>query len=956
MMDSKLNYEKFEFKGMERDSNWHDNEDTQNINVEGKQQLADGSEQMDGTPPIKVITSTTDPSSAYENVTPPLPLLENLDPLVPPLISPSRGGKAHLLTSPGSGCNMGSSDLRNILTGRGSGLRGRVSRGRGKPHGVSGRGKGLYRNGNSTERAAVADDSLELGEGIGIDIDMFDPGNRERLRQISIGIGMVLDKNEKGQMSGEFDCDKDTREDRDLELERRDRDVDRNDRDADRNDFDTTRGVGRDSTKRGSYLAREDADRRRRGRGSDRGVLSRGARRSSDRALSNIDGVRNQYEDGLNMDKMRNSDGRGRDSYRGGKEFDRGGRGAVYLNRGILGSARRGINSIGGRRGSDREVMNSTEGEMDESQRDFFEFDRDRSDDRRDGNNGQRMHSESNRQRRERFDDNESWENDVGQGDYGREEQGGSYADRGNNAGRRSPNLNRSLERDCSSIDRHKPLIRGRGKYHKNLSSRQLDNNHFDDIGNDDLPVNRGGTRDSNYQKGSDRSERDYRIQASRKTQRMSEQLRGSNRPESIEHRRSRERQFYSGSRERQGSQEFYEGDNNRDGREHQGNRRSRQRLGSRERQLSREHNRGRNRIETREHQRSREPHSGRNQGGSKDHDSRESHGTRSHRGSRDSANQRISRKSESWDAPGEKRNRQIASPQPHDSSKRRRLNRNDAGKFGPRTPPPPIESRERIHPELTVTQSISQASSFDDMQAQAGGNITLSHLNPQYPEDELQLPVGRMPTNQMSRYNPVEATASYPRPMPIFPDGMFSSINMFQRPPPPINQPSINFGGLPLYQPPMSVGHFPMPGAYGNNNGGSLVPPVRNPIIGSIVGSVNNEVSKRFPVVWSGAMVLKNSAFVSSMYLVSGSVPLVDALLRDPSSPDCPVLKISQRLRLDEPLKLHELERRIASSGRNGCSVLLAAPAAAQVGSLKLYSFRGAKLPLNPSTISCHH
>lgn len=77
---------------------------------------------------------------------------------------------------------------------------------------------------------------------------------------------------------------------------------------------------------------------------------------------------------------------------------------------------------------------------------------------------------------------------------------------------------------------------------------------------------------------------------------------------------------------------------------------------------------------------------------------------------------------------------------------------------------------------------------------------------------------------------------------------------------------------------------------------------------------------------------MLKNSAFVTNMYLLSGSVLLVDALLRDQSA-DCPVLKITQRLRLDEPDKVKEVERRVNMSGRNGCSVLLAVPASAEVG-----------------------
>ena len=89
----------------------------------------------------------------------------------------------------------------------------------------------------------------------------------------------------------------------------------------------------------------------------------------------------------------------------------------------------------------------------------------------------------------------------------------------------------------------------------------------------------------------------------------------------------------------------------------------------------------------------------------------------------------------------------------------------------------------------------------------------------------------------------------------------------------------------------------------------------------------------KKFPAVWSGAIILKNGAYVTNMYLVSGSIPLVDVMLHDPSTSECPVLKITQRLRLDLPEKLQELCRRVDAAGRNGCSVLLAAPASAEVG-----------------------
>lgn len=81
--------------------------------------------------------------------------------------------------------------------------------------------------------------------------------------------------------------------------------------------------------------------------------------------------------------------------------------------------------------------------------------------------------------------------------------------------------------------------------------------------------------------------------------------------------------------------------------------------------------------------------------------------------------------------------------------------------------------------------------------------------------------------------------------------------------------------------------------------------------------------------------MVLKNGAFVVNLHLVSGSVLLVDALIggnNPDNSNDCPVLKIAQRLRLDQPDKLEELDRRLRSAGRGSCSVLLATPAMAEV------------------------
>ena len=97
-----------------------------------------------------------------------------------------------------------------------------------------------------------------------------------------------------------------------------------------------------------------------------------------------------------------------------------------------------------------------------------------------------------------------------------------------------------------------------------------------------------------------------------------------------------------------------------------------------------------------------------------------------------------------------------------------------------------------------------------------------------------------------------------------------------------------------------------------------------------------NVSVAAKFPKVWSGALVLRNAAFVVDFHLLSGNVLLVNSLLgsdvESGSEADCPVLKITQRLRLDQPGKLDELEQRLKKVGHTGCSVLLAKSAPAQV------------------------
>ncbi|XP_078596150.1 putative RNA-binding protein 15B [Branchiostoma floridae x Branchiostoma japonicum] len=89
------------------------------------------------------------------------------------------------------------------------------------------------------------------------------------------------------------------------------------------------------------------------------------------------------------------------------------------------------------------------------------------------------------------------------------------------------------------------------------------------------------------------------------------------------------------------------------------------------------------------------------------------------------------------------------------------------------------------------------------------------------------------------------------------------------------------------------------------------------------------NEVAKHCSAVWNGALVLKNSAFGTKMHHLGGDSSIVESLLLDRTA-QTPVLKITQRLRLDMP-KLEEVTRRIESSGMEGHCLLLALPSSGQ-------------------------
>ena len=90
------------------------------------------------------------------------------------------------------------------------------------------------------------------------------------------------------------------------------------------------------------------------------------------------------------------------------------------------------------------------------------------------------------------------------------------------------------------------------------------------------------------------------------------------------------------------------------------------------------------------------------------------------------------------------------------------------------------------------------------------------------------------------------------------------------------------------------------------------------------------SDLSKRLPVAWNGALILKSSAFPARMHVVSGNVTIVDTLMRDPCSTETPALTIKQRLRLD-PSKTDDVQKRVDQAGpRNHC-ILLALPSTLQ-------------------------
>uniref|UniRef100_A0A8C2XS83 SPOC domain-containing protein n=1 Tax=Cyclopterus lumpus TaxID=8103 RepID=A0A8C2XS83_CYCLU len=78
---------------------------------------------------------------------------------------------------------------------------------------------------------------------------------------------------------------------------------------------------------------------------------------------------------------------------------------------------------------------------------------------------------------------------------------------------------------------------------------------------------------------------------------------------------------------------------------------------------------------------------------------------------------------------------------------------------------------------------------------------------------------------------------------------------------------------------------------------------------------------------VWQGVLLLKNSSFPTSLHLLEGDMAVATSLLLQASTGgQASQLKISQRLRLDQP-KIDEVSRRIKAASSSGYAILLAVP-----------------------------
>uniref|UniRef100_A0A1A8H197 RNA-binding protein 15 n=1 Tax=Nothobranchius korthausae TaxID=1143690 RepID=A0A1A8H197_9TELE len=91
--------------------------------------------------------------------------------------------------------------------------------------------------------------------------------------------------------------------------------------------------------------------------------------------------------------------------------------------------------------------------------------------------------------------------------------------------------------------------------------------------------------------------------------------------------------------------------------------------------------------------------------------------------------------------------------------------------------------------------------------------------------------------------------------------------------------------------------------------------------------GQPSKSDGTKLSLAWHGMLLLKNSNFPANMHLLEGDHNVASDLLVDSTSGrQLSELKITQRLRLDQP-KLDEVSRRIKVAGPSGYAILLAVP-----------------------------
>lgn len=84
-------------------------------------------------------------------------------------------------------------------------------------------------------------------------------------------------------------------------------------------------------------------------------------------------------------------------------------------------------------------------------------------------------------------------------------------------------------------------------------------------------------------------------------------------------------------------------------------------------------------------------------------------------------------------------------------------------------------------------------------------------------------------------------------------------------------------------------------------------------------------DLGRRCVATWQGALILKNSLFPAKLHLTDGDPDILDSLMHDEERK--PILRITQRLRLDQP-KLDDVSKRIAGSAAH--AVFLGLPGSA--------------------------